>query len=112
MRRTRIRPQNPCVLSICDERAFVPKTLAFLIYAPPRECAAARAAPLILRLKTRAFYVYATNAIRPENPCVFSICAAPPVCRRARRAPDLRPKTVRFEYMRRPASAPPRAPRP
>ena len=87
MRRTRIRPQNPCVLSICDERAFVTKTLAFLIYAPPRECAAARAAPLILRPKTRAFYVYATNA-------------------------HTSPKPVRFEYMRRPASVPPRAPRP
>ena len=24
-----VRPQNPCVLSICDERAFVPKTPAF-----------------------------------------------------------------------------------
>ena len=77
MRRTRIRPQNPCVLSICDERAFVPKTLAFLVYAPPRQCAAARAAPLILRPKTRY--------------------APPRQCAAARAAPlILRPKTRAF----------------
>ena len=33
-----------------------------------------------------------TSRVRPQNPCVFSICAAPPVCRRARRAPDPAPQ--------------------
>ena len=70
--------------------AFVPKTPAFYVYM-----ANARSSPKVLRFK----YMRRTR-VRPQNPCVFSICAAPPVRRRARRAPgSCAPKPVRFKYM-------------
>ena len=60
-------PQNPCVLSICDERAFVPKTLASLVYAPPRQCAAARAAPPLGQNPVRIGSSFFTGSAGPPK---------------------------------------------